>query len=43
MSDETSNTPLSVIAHEAGCSLNKSSDPMRVCISYNRVRNWSYL
>jgi hypothetical protein len=34
--------PLAVIVHEAGCGLSKSSDRVRICVSYNRVENLSY-
>jgi hypothetical protein len=46
--DDSSNTvragvPLSVMAHEAGCGLSKSSNRVRVCMSFNRVKKLPYL
>jgi hypothetical protein len=43
-SDDSSNTarvwsPLSVMAHESECGIIKSPDRVRICVSYNRVRN----
>jgi hypothetical protein len=47
-SDDISNTaraegPLSAMAHETGCGLSKSRDRVRVCVSYIRDGNLSYL
>jgi hypothetical protein len=47
-SDDTSNTAraggsLSDTSHEAGCHPSKSPGWMRVCVSYSRVRNLTYL
>jgi hypothetical protein len=46
--DDISNTtrvrgPLSAMTHEARCGPSMSTDRVRDCVSYNRVRNLSYL